>query len=82
MSYIGCALCFVFQVAYQNILQLSYVDKFLTDIQLEFRQRYKDILLGGSMAWGKQDFSGFSGTFTRALKEREEESKAEQKAGR
>ncbi|RUS77229.1 hypothetical protein EGW08_015004 [Elysia chlorotica] len=72
----------VFVVAYQNILQLSYVDKFLSDIQLEFRQRYKNILLGGAVIWGRQDFADFSGTFTRVLREKEEESRAEQKAGR
>ena len=31
-------------VAYQKILQLSYVDKFLNDIQLEFRDAYKNEL--------------------------------------
>jgi signal recognition particle receptor subunit alpha len=31
----------VFVVAYQKFLQLSYVDKFLNDIQIEFRDRYK-----------------------------------------
>lgn len=36
----------VFVVGYQNILQLSYIDKLLTDIQLEFRDRYKNKLLG------------------------------------
>lgn len=30
----------VFVVAYQKILQLSYVDKFLNDIHLEFRDRF------------------------------------------
>lgn len=34
----------VFVVAYQKILQLSYVDKFLNDIHLEFRDRYKNEL--------------------------------------
>ncbi|XP_014289185.1 signal recognition particle receptor subunit alpha homolog [Halyomorpha halys] len=34
----------VFVVAYQKILQLSYVDKFLDDIHLEFRDKYKDDL--------------------------------------
>lgn len=34
----------VFVVAYQKILQLSYVDKFLNDIQLEFRDKYKNEL--------------------------------------
>lgn len=31
----------VFVTAYQKILQLSYVDKFLDDIQLEFRDKYR-----------------------------------------
>ncbi|XP_015594091.1 signal recognition particle receptor subunit alpha homolog isoform X2 [Cephus cinctus] len=34
----------VFVVAYQKILQLSYVDKFLNDVHLEFRDRYKNQL--------------------------------------
>lgn len=34
----------VFVVAYQKILQLSYVDKFLNDIHLAFRDRYKNEL--------------------------------------
>ncbi|XP_076657686.1 signal recognition particle receptor alpha isoform X1 [Halictus rubicundus] len=34
----------VFVVAYQKILQLSYVDKFLNDIHLEFRDRFKNEL--------------------------------------
>ncbi|KAK9511919.1 hypothetical protein O3M35_000480 [Rhynocoris fuscipes] len=34
----------VFVVAYQKILQLSYIDKFLDDIHLEFRDKYKDDL--------------------------------------
>lgn len=34
----------VFVVAYQKILQLSYVDKFLNDIHLEFRDRFKNQL--------------------------------------
>ena len=31
----------VFVVAYQKFLKLSYVDKFLNDIQIEFRNKYK-----------------------------------------
>ncbi|XP_012274433.1 signal recognition particle receptor subunit alpha homolog isoform X2 [Orussus abietinus] len=31
----------VFVVAYQKILQLSYIDKFLNDIHLEFRDRFR-----------------------------------------
>lgn len=34
----------VFVVAYQKILQLSYVDKFLNDVHLEFRDKYKNDL--------------------------------------
>lgn len=34
----------VFVVAYQKILQLSYVDKFLSDVHLEFRDKYKNEL--------------------------------------
>lgn len=34
----------MFVVAYQKILQLSYVDKFLNDIHLEFRDRFKNEL--------------------------------------
>ncbi|XP_059046633.1 signal recognition particle receptor subunit alpha homolog [Achroia grisella] len=36
----------VFVVAYQRILQLSYVDKFLNDVHLEFRDKYKNELQG------------------------------------
>lgn len=35
----------MFVVAYQKILQLSYVDKFLNDIHLEFRDRFKNELV-------------------------------------
>ncbi|KAL0123833.1 hypothetical protein PUN28_005991 [Cardiocondyla obscurior] len=38
----------VFVVAYQKILQLSYVDKFLNDIHLEFRDRFKNDLENSS----------------------------------
>ncbi|KAL0829023.1 hypothetical protein ABMA28_003895 [Loxostege sticticalis] len=38
----------VFVVAYQRILQLSYVDKFLNDVHLEFRDKYKNDLQGGT----------------------------------
>lgn len=34
----------VFVVAYQKILQLAYIDKFLDDVQLEFRDKYKNEL--------------------------------------
>ncbi|XP_045120832.1 signal recognition particle receptor subunit alpha-like isoform X2 [Portunus trituberculatus] len=37
----------LFVAVYQNILQLSYVDKFLSDVQREFRERYRDDLKEG-----------------------------------
>ena len=46
----------VFVVGYQKILQLSYVDKFLNDIQKEFRERYRDQLLHGKLLSGFPDF--------------------------
>jgi len=46
----------VFVVGYQKILQLSYVDKFLSDIQKEFRERYKVDLLHGKFLSGFPDF--------------------------
>uniref|UniRef100_A0A0A9Y262 Signal recognition particle receptor subunit alpha n=1 Tax=Lygus hesperus TaxID=30085 RepID=A0A0A9Y262_LYGHE len=39
----------VFVVAFQKILQLSYVDKFLDDIHLEFRDKYKNELSAGHL---------------------------------
>lgn len=37
----------LFVAIYQKILQLSYVDKFLSDVHLEFRDKYKDPLSQG-----------------------------------
>ncbi|XP_058831559.1 signal recognition particle receptor subunit alpha homolog [Topomyia yanbarensis] len=34
----------IFVVAFQKILQLSYIDKFLSDVHLEFRDKYKNDL--------------------------------------
>lgn len=56
------------QVAYQKVLQLSYVDKFLSDIQMEFRDKYKDDLKQGKIA---RDFTDFELEFKRILKETE-----------
>lgn len=39
----------VFVVAYQKVLQLSYVDKFLDDVHLEFRDKYKACLESGNL---------------------------------
>lgn len=46
----------VFVVAYQKILQLAYVDKFLDDVHLEFRDKYKGDLLCGNF-FNNYDFS-------------------------
>lgn len=47
----------VFVVAFQKILQLSYVDKFLSDVHLEFRDKYKNDLRVDSRNYGDIDFS-------------------------
>lgn len=36
---------FSLQVGFQNILTLTYVDKFIDDVQLRFRDRYKNELV-------------------------------------
>lgn len=35
----------LFQVGFQKILTLTYVDKLIDDIQLQFRDRYKNELV-------------------------------------
>nr|XP_022327645.1 signal recognition particle receptor subunit alpha-like [Crassostrea virginica] len=70
----------VFVVGYQKILQLSYIDKFLTDIQLEFRNRYKDVLQNKAnvLVYGFD----FDDSFNKLLKVREDESRRDAQAGR
>lgn len=46
----------IFVVAYQKILQLSYIDKFLNDVHLEFRDKYKNELMNKSFT-GNFSFS-------------------------
>ncbi|KAL1509715.1 hypothetical protein ABEB36_004411 [Hypothenemus hampei] len=65
----------VFVVAYQKILQLSYVDKFLNDIQLEFRDKYKNELADKRYY---QDFH-FSQVFKNVLQRAEEWGKLQAK---
>jgi len=55
----------VFVVAYQNILKLSYIDKFLSEIQLRFRDKYKQEIQAGE--FGK-DFNDFRSDFDKILK--------------
>lgn len=54
----------IFQVAYQAELALTYVDKLLSDIQLEFRDKYKNDLQSGNFY---RSFN-FSDDFTKILK--------------
>ncbi|KOB69507.1 Signal recognition particle receptor alpha subunit [Operophtera brumata] len=65
----------VFVVAYQRILQLSYIDKFLNDVHLEFRDKYKNELTGGSQL---MDFD-FMKSFNRILRDAEEWGKLQAK---
>ena len=64
-------------MAFQNVLQLSYVDKLLTDIQLEFRDKYKEDLEAGTI----RSFE-FKEEFSRILRDAELASRVEAKAGR
>ncbi|KAM7440417.1 hypothetical protein ABFA07_010366 [Porites harrisoni] len=65
----------VFVVAFQKTLQLSYVDKLLNDIQLEFRDKYKDELEAGVI----RNYE-FNEDFNRLLREAELRSKLEAQA--
>lgn len=58
----------VFVIAYQKILQLSYVDKFLNDIHLEFRDKYKNDLSNGTY-FGGFDFQENFNSVLRASEE-------------
>ena len=57
-------------MAYQKNLQLGYVDKLLTDIQIEFRDKYKNELEVGSL-----QSCNFDEDFNRLLKDAEAEQK-------
>lgn len=65
----------VFVVAYQKILQLSYIDKLLSEIQLAFRNKYKDELEKGEM----RNFE-FQEHFNAILKQLETSNKKESQA--
>ena len=56
-----------------------YIDKFLNDIQLEFRNKYKDVLEVGSLYGGTFDFNS---DYQRILFETEQEVKKEAQKGR
>ncbi|VVC94652.1 unnamed protein product [Leptidea sinapis] len=65
----------VFVVAYQKILQLSYVDKFLNDVHLEFRDKYKNDLQTGRFI---TDFD-FKRSYDSILKQCEQWAKSQAK---
>ncbi|ESO03981.1 hypothetical protein HELRODRAFT_79619 [Helobdella robusta] len=64
----------VFVIGYQNFLQLSYVDKFLNDIQMEFRNRYKDELHKNLLCL---NLDGFTDLFHQKLKACEKSAQTE-----
>ncbi|XP_056467026.1 signal recognition particle receptor subunit alpha [Gadus chalcogrammus] len=66
----------VFVVGFQKILTLTYVDKLITDVQLQFRDRYKNELdKNVSLKLLNSNFE-FENDFTMLLREAEDSSKA------
>nr|XP_055030454.1 signal recognition particle receptor subunit alpha isoform X1 [Misgurnus anguillicaudatus] len=66
----------VFVVGFQKILTLTYVDKFIDDVQLHFRDRYKNELeRKGALKFLLNNFE-FGDDFHQLLKEAEGSSKA------
>ncbi|XP_014070160.1 signal recognition particle receptor subunit alpha [Salmo salar] len=66
----------VFVVGFQKILTLTYVDKFIDDVQLHFRDRYKNELeQKGALTLLNSNFA-FEDDFKMLLREAEESSKA------
>lgn len=62
----------IFVVAYQNILKLTYIDKFLNEIQLRFRDKYKQVLQNSQFG---HNFADFESDFHSILRECEEEAR-------
>ncbi|KAL7020166.1 hypothetical protein ACKWTF_011396 [Chironomus riparius] len=58
----------IFVVAFQKILQLAYIDKFLSDIHLEFRDKYKNVLTAQGREFNNFEFGD---EFQRLLKDAE-----------
>uniref|UniRef100_A0A1I7RXX7 SRP54 domain-containing protein n=2 Tax=Bursaphelenchus xylophilus TaxID=6326 RepID=A0A1I7RXX7_BURXY len=58
----------VFLVVYQSVVQMSYADKLLTEVNLRFRDLYKNVLNTDAMlAKGPRTFSGFGKEFPKIL---------------
>lgn len=64
-------------VAYQNILKLTYIDKFLSEIQLRFRDKYKQAIQSGQF---DHDFNDFRSEFDELLEECESEARQQLQA--
>ena len=63
-------------MAFQKILQLSYIDKFLSDVAMEFRNKYKDVLQANM----SRNFDSFTERFTDMLRQAEDEARFKAKA--
>ncbi|XP_054472237.1 signal recognition particle receptor subunit alpha [Anoplopoma fimbria] len=71
----------IFVVGFQKILTLTYVDKFIDDVQLHFRDRYKNELeQKGALKLINNSFE-FGDDFKMLLREAEESSKARGPSG-
>ncbi|XP_040901777.1 signal recognition particle receptor subunit alpha [Toxotes jaculatrix] len=71
----------IFVVGFQKILTLTYVDKFIDDVQLHFRDRYKNELeQKGALKLLNNNFE-FEDVFKKLLREAEESSKARSLGG-
>uniref|UniRef100_A0A4W5PXD0 SRP receptor subunit alpha n=1 Tax=Hucho hucho TaxID=62062 RepID=A0A4W5PXD0_9TELE len=66
----------VFVVGFQKILTLTYVDKFIDDVQLHFRDRYKNELEQKGALTLLNSIFAFEDDFKMLLREAEESSKA------
>jgi len=62
----------IFVVAYQNIIKLSYIDKFLTEIQLKFRDAFKSELASNNYS---SHFSSFITEFDSVLRRCEKDAR-------
>jgi signal recognition particle receptor subunit alpha len=56
----------VFLVIYQSVIQMSYADKLLTEVNLRFRDMYKNVLSSDVLfREGPKLFKGFKNDFAK-----------------
>lgn len=67
----------VFVVGYQNFLQLSYIDRLLSEVKKRFRDMYKTPLESGLVAHLSGDFEDFGAMFNRTLASIEQTAKSQ-----